>query len=60
MIVIYDYANPDKTIRYTEVAMIREQLDGKHVLRLRNGKWVTPKVGWAHHVVKLSKQEERP
>jgi len=58
MIVIYDY--PEKTIRYTEVAMIREQLDGKHVLRLRNGKWVTPKTGWVHHVVKLSKQEERP
>jgi len=56
--VIYDY--PEKTIRYTEVAMIREQLDGKHVLRLRNGKWVTPKTGWVHHVVKLSKQEERP
>jgi len=58
MIVVYDYANPAKTIRYTEVAVIREQLDGKHVLKLKNGKWVTPRQGWIAHEVKLSKSEE--
>ena len=56
MIVIYEY--PDRKIRYTEVALIREQLDRKHVLRLKNGKWVTPKIGWVLHDIRLSRSEE--
>ena len=53
MIVIYEY--PDKTVRYTDVAVLREQLDRKHVVKLRNGKYVVPKQGWTNHFVRLEK-----
>ena len=53
MIVLYTY--PNKVVRYTDVAQIREQLDKKHVLRLRSGKFITPKMGWTLHEVKAEK-----
>lgn len=53
MIVIYEY--PEKTVRYTDVVMIREQLDRKHTVKLKNGRYVTPKVGWTDYAVKLEK-----
>ena len=53
MIVIYDY--PEKSIRYTDVDMVREKLDRNHVLRLRNGKYITPEKGWGVHTIRLEK-----
>ena len=59
MIAIYTYH--DKVIRYTDVDMIREQfsLVNRHILLLKNGKYVSPKEGWISHEVKVEKESRR-